>query len=256
MIAVILAGGLGSRIQELTNDIPKPMIKIGGKPILWHIMKIYYSYGVKDFIVCAGYKDYIIKEYFYNYTIHNSDVSFDIRKNKITYHNNKSEDWNVTIVNTGEKTMTGGRLKRVSDYISDENFCFTYGDAVCNVDIKNLIKFHENSNSIATLTAVQPSGRFGQLTLGENSKVESFIEKPSGDGGWINGGFFVLSKKIFEYIEGDHVSWEEDPLKQISKEGKLSYFKHNDFWQCMDTLRDWKNLENKWNDGTRPWKVW
>ena len=256
MIAVILAGGLGSRIQELSNDIPKPMIKIGGKPILWHIMKIYYSHGIKDFIICTGYKDYIIKEYFYNYTIHNSDVSLNLKNNKITFHNNRSEDWNVTIVNTGDKTMTGGRLKRIRNYIEDENFCFTYGDAVSNINIKSLINFHKNSDSIATLTSVQPSGRFGQLSLGSNNKVTSFIEKPSGDGGWINGGFFVLSSKVFDYIKDDSTSWEEYSLQKIANEGKLSYFKHDNFWQCMDTLRDWKSLEKKWNDGTKPWKVW
>ena len=256
MIAVILAGGLGSRIQEFSNDIPKPMIKIGGKPILWHIMKIYHSYGIKEFIICTGYKDYIIKEYFYNYTIHNSDVSIDLKKNKITYHNNRSEDWKVTIVNTGDKTMTGGRLKRIKNYIKDKSFCFTYGDAVSNVNIKSLIEFHNNTNSIATLTSVQPSGRFGQLSLGADNKVTSFIEKPSGDGGWINGGFFVLSSKVFDYIENDDTSWEEYSLQKISNEGKLSYFKHDKFWQCMDTLRDWKSLEKKWDDGTRPWKVW
>jgi glucose-1-phosphate cytidylyltransferase len=255
MKAVILAGGLGTRISEESTVRPKPMIEIGGRPILWHIMKMYSHHGVNHFIVCCGYRGYVIKEYFANYFLHMSDVTFDMEHNKLEVHRAKAEPWRVTLVDTGEETMTGGRLKRVRDYVGDEEFCFTYGDGVSDVDITGLIAFHRKSGKQATLTAVQPPGRFGALRF-EGDTVTSFQEKPVGDGGWINGGFFVLNPAVFDYIEGDATSWEAAPLQALAADGKLNAFKHHGFWQAMDTLRDKNHLEELWQKGKAPWKLW
>ncbi len=256
MKAVILAGGLGSRIQELSDQGPKPMMKIGEKPILWHIMKIYASHGIKDFVICAGFKSYLIKDYFNNYALYESDVTFDLSRGTVEYQKIKSEEWKVSIVNTGDETMTGGRLKRVREYLGKDDFCFTYGDAVSDVNITDLINSHKKNSCLATVTAVQPSGRFGQMTLDESRYVTSFEEKPIGDGGWINGGFFVLSPNVIDYIKDDDTKWEDQPLKKLAKDKQLSYFKHGGFWQCMDTMRDRQLLEQLWKDKTRPWKCW
>lgn len=254
--AVILAGGLGSRIQEETSIKPKPMIEIGGKPIIWHIMKIYSHYGITDFIICCGYKGYIIKEYFANYFLHNSDVTFDMSTNTMQVHERYSEPWRVTLVDTGEKTMTGGRLKRVKDYIKDEKlFCFTYGDGVSDINIVELIKFHNAHGRDATLTAIYPSGRFGVLDL-EGDNIRAFQEKPRGEGGMVNGGFFVLSPKVLDLIEGDETIWEREPLEILAKQNNLMAFKHEGFWQPMDTLRDRMFLEDLWQKGNAPWKKW
>jgi len=255
MKVVILAGGLGTRIGEETATRPKPMVEIGGKPIIWHIMKIYSAYGINDFIICLGYKGYIIKEYFSNYFIHMSDITFDMAHNKMEVHQNAAEPWRVTLIDTGEKTMTGGRLKRVRPYLDDENFCLTYGDGVGNIKISELIKFHISQKTLATVTTVQPPGRFGKLNLGEN-KVLNFDEKPSGDGGWINGGYFVLSPKVIDYIKGDETVWEREPMERLAREGQLSAFLHKDFWHPMDTLRDKIYLEQLWESGKAPWKIW
>lgn len=255
MKAVILAGGLGTRISEETSTRPKPMVEIGGKPVLWHIMKIFSTHGIYDFIICLGYKGYIIKEYFSNYFLHMSDVTFDMANNKLEVHQNNVESWRVTLVDTGEGTMTGGRLKRVHPYLGDENFCFTYGDGVSDVNITQLISFHKNQNTLATLTATQPPGRFGAINL-HHHKVTAFQEKPQGDGGWINGGFFVLSPKVIDYIEGDDTIWERAPMEQLAREGEMSAFLHYGFWQPMDTLRDKVRLEELWASGKAPWKVW
>ena len=255
MKAVILAGGMGTRITEETHLKPKPMIEIGGMPILWHIMKIYSSHGINDFIVCLGYKGYLIKEYFANYFLHMSDVTFDMKNNKMEVHHKKAEPWLVTLVDTGENTMTGGRLKRVSKYLNQEDFCFTYGDGVTDVDIRGLNDFHQQQGRLATVTGVQPPGRFGSMSLKDNM-VESFREKPSGDGKWINGGFFVLSPEVIEHIEGDHTFWEKEPLEKLATDEQLSVYKHDGFWQPMDTLRDKLLLEDLWNSGNAPWKVW
>jgi len=255
MKAVILAGGLGTRISEESVVRPKPMIEIGGKPILWHIMKIYSSHGVNEFIVCLGYKGYLIKEYFANYFLHMSDVTFDMEHNKMEVHQNSSEPWRVTLVDTGESTMTGGRLKRVMSFIGDEDFCFTYGDGLSNVDITAVIQFHKSQSTLATLTAVQPPGRFGALNL-EGHKVHNFLEKPQGDGGWVNGGFFVLSPKAIAEIEGDQTVWEREPMERLARNGQLSAFQHSGFWQPMDTLRDKTHLDELWQAGAAPWKVW
>ena len=255
MKAVILAGGLGTRISEETLVRPKPMIEIGGKPILWHILKIYSSHGINDFIICLGYKGYMIKEYFANYFLHTSDITFDLMKNKMEVHQNNAEPWRITLVETGEKTLTGGRLKRVADYLDHEDFCFTYGDGVTDVNIRDLINFHKQQNTLSTLTATQPPGRFGTLHM-ENKKIVSFKEKPDGDGSWINGGFFVLSQKVIEYIDGDETIWEKYPLEQLAKEGQLAAFFHEGFWHPMDTLRDKNYLEELWITGKAPWKVW
>jgi len=254
MKAVILAGGMGTRISEETHLRPKPMIEIGGKPILWHIMKIYSAHGINDFIICLGYKGYIIKEYFSNYFLHMSNVTFDLENNKIEVHERKAEPWKVTLVDTGELTMTGGRLKRVRQYLGYEDFCFTYGDGLCDVNITELIQFHKGLQTLATVTATQPPGRFGTLDI-ENKRVVRFKEKPR-DGNWINGGFFVLSTKVFDYIEGDTTLWENEPLEQLASERQISAFKHRGFWQPMDTLRDKNQLQNLWNSGKAPWKVW
>ena len=255
MKAVILAGGLGTRISEESNLRPKPMIEIGGKPVLWHIMKIYSAHGVTEFIVCLGYKGYLIKEYFANYFLHMSDVTFDMEHNKMEVHQNSAEPWKVTLVDTGENTMTGGRLKRVKSFIGDDDFCFTYGDGVSNVDISASIRFHKDQGTLATLTAIQPPGRFGALDM-EHSKVRNFLEKPQGDGGWINGGFFVLSPKVIDEIEGDQTVWEREPLERLASTGQMSAYLHTGFWQPMDTLRDKNHLEELWQSGKAPWKVW
>jgi glucose-1-phosphate cytidylyltransferase len=256
MKAVILAGGLGTRISEETHIKPKPMIEIGGKPILWHILKLYSAHGINEFIICCGYKGYIIKEYFANYFLHMSDVTFDMQKNEMQVHQRNAEPWKVTLVDTGEDTLTGGRLKRVESYIKDEEaFCFTYGDGVADIDISALVKFHQNHGKIATVTAVQPPGRYGALSL-ENQLVKGFSEKPKGDGGKINGGFFVLSPDCLKYIDNDQSSWEGEPLMQIASENQLMAFEHEGFWQPMDTLREKNLLESLWESGKAPWKVW
>lgn len=255
MKAVILAGGLGTRISEESHLKPKPMIEIGGKPILWHIMKIYSFYEINDFIICLGYKGYMIKEYFANYFLHTSDVTFDVANNKMEVHQNMAEPWRVTLVDTGENTMTGGRLKRVRAYLDDEDFCFTYGDGVSDINMSKLIAFHKAQGTLATLTAIKPPGRFGALSLTQD-KVTGFKEKPQGDGGWINGGFFVLSPKVLDYIEGDETVWEQTPMEKLAKEGNLSAFLHNGFWQAMDTLRDKRYLEELWTSGKAQWKIW
>jgi glucose-1-phosphate cytidylyltransferase len=256
MKAVILAGGLGTRISEETHLRPKPMIEIGGKPILWHIMKIYSVHGINDFIICLGYKGYLIKEYFANYFLHMSDVTFDMSVNKMEVHHRNAEPWRITLVDTGEKSLTGGRLKCVSEYVQDEEaFCFTYGDGVADVNISALTSFHRQHGKFATVTAVQPPGRYGSLDMSDGM-VKGFIEKPKGDGGWINGGFFVLSPKVLQYIAGNDTSWEGDPLVRLAAEGKLMAFKHQGFWQPMDTLRDKNHLEQLWESGNAPWKTW
>jgi len=256
MKAVILAGGLGTRISEETDNRPKPMIEIGGKPILWHIMKTYSAYGINDFVICCGYKGYIIKEYFANYFLHMSDVTFDMSNNKMDVHSMRAEPWKITLVDTGEQTMTGGRLKRIRSYVEDEDmFCFTYGDGVSDVNIKKLIEYHKQQQTLATLTAVFPPGRFGALNVSDG-KVHTFKEKPKGDGVMVNGGFFVLSPKVIDLIDGDHVVWEKEPLETLAKQNEMSAFIHKDFWQPMDTLRDKNNLESLWESGIAPWKVW
>ena len=255
MKAVILAGGLGTRLSEETILKPKPMVEIGDKPLLWHIMKSYSAHGVHDFVICCGYKGYIIKEYFANYFLHSSDVTFDIQNNEMEVHVRNSEPWRVTLVDTGDKTLTGGRLKRVKQYIKDEeSFCFTYGDGVSDVNISELIEFHKSHNKLATLTATQPPGRFGALDL-DGNKINSFQEKPQGDGAWVNGGFFVLSPKVIDYIEGDSIMWERKPMEILAKEGQLLAFLHHGFWQPMDTLRDKVLLEELWQSGKAPWKT-
>lgn len=256
MKAVILAGGLGTRISEETHLKPKPMIEIGGKPILWHIMKIYSAHGINDFVVCLGYKGYLIKEYFANYFLHMSDVTFDMVHNKMEVHQRNAEPWRVTLVDTGETTLTGGRIKRVAAYLDDgEDFCCTYGDGVGDVDITCLVNFHKEQGRLATLTATQPPGRFGALNM-EQHKITSFQEKPQGDGGWINGGFFVLSSNVLDYIEGDHTIWEREPMERLAAEGQMSAYLHHGFWQPMDTLRDKNHLEELWASGKAPWKKW
>jgi glucose-1-phosphate cytidylyltransferase len=253
--AVILAGGMGTRISEETSVRPKPMVEIGGRPILWHIMKIYAHHGVTDFVVCLGYKGYVIKEYFANYFIHNSDVTFDLAANRMEVHQRKAEPWRVTLVDTGDATQTGGRLKRVQSYVGDEPFCLTYGDGLSNVDIGAAIRFHLAEKRLATITAVSPPGRFGMLTM-EERKITGFHEKPPGDGARINGGFFVLSPQVFGYIAGDQTVWERDPLERLAAEGQLSAFLHDGFWQPMDHLRDKIMLEQLWSTGAAPWKIW
>ena len=257
MKAVILAGGLGTRLSEETDLKPKPMVEIGGKPILWHIMKIYSAHGVNDFVICCGYKGYMIKEYFANYFLHQSDVTFCMKSNSMQVHQNNAEPWTVTLVDTGENTMTGGRLKHVREYVKDEEaFCFTYGDGVGDVDITSLIAFHQQHGKQATLTATRPPGRYGALKFGPNDLVDHFQEKPDGDGSWINGGFFVLHPSVIERIENDASTWEGAPLSSLAKNGQLSAFKHAGFWQPMDTLREKIMLNDLWNSGKAPWKVW
>jgi len=255
MKVVLLAGGFGTRISEESHLKPKPMIEIGGKPILWHIMKIYSHYGLNDFIICCGYKGYVIKEYFANYFLHTSDVTFDMKTNKMEIHQNSSEPWKVTLVDTGEETMTGGRIKRIKDYIGKEDFCLTYGDGVANVDISKLLEFHKKHGGLATLTATQPPGRFGALNL-SGEKVKSFQEKPEGDGNWINGGFFVLNHKAIDLITDDKTVWEKGPMEALAKDGNLHVYFHGGFWQPMDTLRDKNYLEDLWQNGKAPWRLW
>ena len=255
MKAVLLAGGLGSRLSEETQLKPKPMVEIGGKPILWHIMKIYSAHGVNDFIVCLGYKGYLIKEYFANYFLHSSDVTFDIQANRMEVHQQYVEPWRVTLIDTGASTMIGGRLKAIGRYLDDEPFCLTYGDGVGNIDISRTIRFHQDHGRHATMTAVRPPGRFGSLKL-DGSLVTDFVEKPLGDGGWINGGFFVLNPSVLDYIAGPSTVWEQEPLTRLAADGQLEAFKHDGFWQPMDTLRDRTHLEELWASGQAPWKVW
>lgn len=256
MKAIILAGGLGTRISEESQLRPKPMIEIGGMPILWHLMKTYSSHGINDFIICCGYKGYVIKEYFANYFLHMSDVTFDMANNEMVVHEQKAEPWRVTMVDTGADTMTGGRLKRVAPHlVDDEAFCFTYGDGLSDIDISASINFHKAHQKLATVTAVLPPGRFGSLERHGNS-VNGFIEKPQGDGGWINGGFFVLSPKVIDYIDADATSWELEPMARLAKEGQLQAFEHKGFWQPMDTLREKNLLEDLWSSGHAPWKKW
>lgn len=256
MKAVILAGGLGTRLSEETLLKPKPMVEIGGKPILWHIMKGYAAHGITDFIVCCGYRGYLIKEYFANYFLHTSDVTIELAKNNIEVHQQFSESWRVTLIDTGENTMTGGRLKRVAPYLDDQApFCFTYGDGVSDVDIQAVVAFHKRHGRLATLTAVQPPGRFGALEL-EGHHIARFYEKPHGDGNWINGGFFVLSRKVIERIAGDETVWEKEPMESLARDGEFSAYKHTGYWQSMDTLRDRNLLNELWATGRAPWKVW
>jgi glucose-1-phosphate cytidylyltransferase len=254
MKAVILAGGLGTRISEESHLRPKPMIEIGGRPVLWHIMKIYARYGINDFVICLGYKGYIVKEYFANYFLHMSDVTFDLARNTMEVHERHVEPWRVTLVDTGLDTMTGGRLKRVRDYIGDETFCFTYGDGVANLDISALVDFHRRHGKSATITAIQPPGRYGALNL-NGTTVENFQEKADGDGAWINGGFFVLEPGVLDYVEGDQTSWEGEPIVRLAQQGQLMAYQHRGFWQAMDTLRDKNHLEQLW-ETQPPWKVW
>lgn len=255
MKCVILAGGLGTRLSEETGLRPKPMVEIGGKPILWHVMKIYSSHGIRDFVICAGYKGYVIKEYFANYFLHMSDVTFDMERNSMEVHHKNAEPWKVTVIDTGDTTMTGGRLQKVSKYVGDEIFCMTYGDGIGDVDITASVAAHMASGKKATVTAVQPPGRFGALQM-ENDAVVGFIEKPEGDGGWINGGFFVLEPSVFSEIEGEQTVWEQQPLQSLASSGELQAFRHHGFWQPMDTLRDKQLLEELWQTGRAPWKTW
>ena len=255
MKAVILAGGMGTRLNEETSTKPKPMIEIGGRPILWHIMKLYSAHGVDEFIICLGYKGYVIKEYFANYFLHMSDVTFDMAQNKMEVHQASAEPWRVTLIDTGEGTMTGGRIRRVRRYLGDADFCLTYGDGVSDVDIGALIEYHRLHGRLATITAVQPPGRFGALDL-DGAEVRKFQEKPDGDGGWINGGFFVLSTKAIDYVAGDGTVWEREPLHALARDGHMRAFRHSGFWKAMDTLRDKQHLEELWASGRAPWKVW
>jgi glucose-1-phosphate cytidylyltransferase len=253
--AVILAGGMGSRLSEETLVKPKPMIEIGTKPILWHIMKIYSAHGVHDFIICLGYKGYLVKEFFANYFLHMSDVTFHVQDNRMEVHQQNVEPWHVTLLDTGEDTMTGGRIRFVRPYVGDEDFCLTYGDGVADIDMRRLIAFHREQGLLATVTAVRPMGRFGSLKL-DDGRVTEFIEKPIGDGGWINGGFFVLSPKVIDWIEGPRTVWEQEPLGRLAREGQLAAYRHGGFWHAMDTLRDRNYLEELWATGQAPWKTW
>jgi glucose-1-phosphate cytidylyltransferase len=254
MKAVILAGGRGSRISEETSIKPKPMIEIGEKPILWHIMKFYSAHGINDFVICCGYLGYVIKEYFANYFVHTSDITYDLANNKVEVHHQTTEPWKVTLVDTGLDSMTGGRLKRVKQYLDDEDFCFTYGDGLSDVNITKLLKFHQESGKLATVTAVQPPGRFGALIL-DSTDVKGFREKPE-DGGWINGGFFILNPQVIDYIEDDSTTWEREPMERLVKDNQMNAFLHHGFFQPMDTLRDKNQLEEMWEKGTAPWKIW
>lgn len=253
---VILAGGLGSRLSEETDVRPKPMVEIGGRPILWHIMKIYSQHGMNEFIICLGYKGYMIKEFFSNYHIHMADVTFDLTRNESVIHRGRAEPWRVTLVETGDTTMTGGRLRRAREYIGDEHFCMTYGDGVADIDIGSLVACHAANNTLATITAVAPPGRFGVLDVDERGLVRQFREKAAADAGWINGGFMVLSPKVLDYIEGDHISFENEPLTTLAAENQLAVYRHTGFWHAMDTLRDKRQLEDLWSSGAAPWKNW
>ena len=256
MKTVILAGGLGTRLSEETVVKPKPMVEIGGFPILWHIMKLYSTYGFNDFVICLGYKGYMIKEYFVNYCMHMSDITVDLCRNDVEFHTNAADPWRVSLVNTGENTLTGGRVKRIRDYIGDETFLLTYGDGVADIDISELVKFHKNHRKVATVTAVQAPGRFGSLDLRDGSSVRAFMEKPKGDGTWINGGFFVMEPEIFDYLEGDKTSLEREPLEQLAENGQLMAYLHHGYWQPMDTLREKNQLEELWDSGRAPWRMW
>lgn len=257
MKAVILAGGFGTRISEESIVRPKPMVEIGGMPILWHIMKIYSAYGINDFIICCGYKGYMIKEFFSNYFLRMSDITLDLKNNNMEVHQNGVEPWKVTLIDTGEKTMTGGRLKRVEKHIRNETFCFTYGDGVSDINISNLLEFHKNQKTLATLTAVKPPGRFGVINVEENhNRILSFEEKPKGDGAWINAGFFILEPGAMDHISDDMTVWEQEPMQNLARDGMISAYKHLGFWQAMDTLRDKVYLEELWNSGRAPWKIW
>ncbi len=255
--AVVLAGGYGTRLSEETRVVPKPMVEIGEKPILWHIMKLYSHHGVNEFVICCGYKSYVIKDYFANYFLRRSDVTFDLKSNKMDIHQNDVEPWKVTLVDTGQDTMTGGRLKRIKEYVGDETFCLTYGDGVSDVAISELIEFHKNQAALATLTAVQPPGRFGTFRLGyEENRISSFAEKPKGDNAWINGGFFVLEPDVFDFIEGEETVWEREPMEALANSGELAAFRHHSFWHPMDTLRDKNYLEKLWQSESCPWRIW
>ena len=256
MKAVILAGGLGTRISEETHLKPKPMVEIGGRPILWHILKIFSQHGINEFVICCGYKGYVIKEYFANYFLHMSDVTFHMRTNSMEVHRKQAEPWEITLVDTGEFTMTGGRLKRIRNYVEDQHFCFTYGDGVADININDLLNHHRSHGRLATVTAVQPPGRYGALQFDDDSSVRGFQEKPQGDGGWINGGFFVLDPAVIDRIEGDSTIWEQEPLKGLARDGQLTAYHHKGFWQPMDTLRDRQHLEALWSQDRAPWKVW
>ena len=256
MKVVLLAGGMGTRISEETDHRPKPMVEIGGHPILWHIMKIYSHYGFNDFVVCLGYKGYVIKEFFANYFLHQSDVTFDMRENNMKVHDCMVEPWKVTLIDTGLHTMTGGRIKRIRKFVGGETFMLTYGDGLSDINIKALLEFHRSHGRYATVTSVQPTGKFGALSLDDSNNVVSFLEKPKGDGASINGGFFVLEPQVFDYIRNDDTPWEREPLENLARDGQLAAFRHDDFWRPMDTLRDKTELENLWNSGTPPWKVW
>ncbi|MEA2235610.1 MAG: glucose-phosphate cytidylyltransferase [Thermoanaerobaculia bacterium] len=255
MKAVILAGGLGTRLSEETVIRPKPMVELGGMPVLWHIMKLYSAHGINDFVICLGYKGYMIKEYFANYFLHMSDVTINLRSNEVSVHHSTSEPWTVTLVDTGQDTQTGGRLGRVRHHVDGETFCFTYGDGLADVNIAKLIDFHREQKTFATLTAVQPPGRFGVIDI-EAEKIRTFAEKPPGDGSWVNGGFFVLEPQVFDYLGGDETIWEREPLETLARDGHLSAYKHDGFWQPMDTLRDKTLLDALWGTGKAPWKVW
>jgi glucose-1-phosphate cytidylyltransferase len=256
MKVVLLAGGLGTRLSEETNIRPKPMVEIGGMPILWHIMKIYSFYGFNDFIVCLGYKGYIIKEYFANYYLHKSNVTIDLKNNSLKIHDSQAEPWTVTLVDTGNESMTGGRIKRIQPFTDNETFLLTYGDGVGDINIKELIEFHKQHGKICTVTTVQPSGRFGVVNISESNEVVSFSEKPKGDGSWINGGYFVCEPEIFNFIQGDDTVWEKEPLENIAQQGEMHAFKHNGFWRPMDTLKDKSDLNELWNENKAPWKIW
>lgn len=255
MQLIILAGGRGTRISEESIVKPKPLVEIGGMPIIWHIMKIYSSFGIKDFIICCGYKGYLIKEYFSNFYLHSSDVTINLKNNNIKIHKKTSEDWNITLINTGEETQTGGRILRIKEYVN-EQFCLTYGDGLANVNLEKLISFHSSHKKLATMTVVQPLGRFGAVEVDGDNNVSDFKEKPKGDGQWVNGGFFVLSNKIFSYLKDDSTIWEKEPLEKLSKNKELKSFKHKEFWCPMDTLRDKESLENLWQKKIAPWKIW
>jgi len=257
MKAVILAGGLGTRLSEETTLRPKPMVEIGGKSILWHIMKIYSAHHINDFVICCGYKGYVIKEYFANYLLHMSDVTFDIKRDKVEIHHNNAEPWRVTLIDTGDGTGTGGRIKRVESYLDNETFCLTYGDGLGDINIRQLLDFHRQQNTLATLTAVQPPGRYGAFSLtSDQSKIPHFREKPKGDGAWVNGGFFVLEPAVMNYIDGDPIFWEAEPLSRLAEDGELAAYRHYGYWQSMDTLRDKNVLEDLWRSGKAPWKIW